>query len=177
MKPIALLFPLLLVACSVSDPAAPTARRLDAPSFALDLTPPPAPTAVSAVLDSIGQPCAACDARAFLTVSWTDNTTDADESNTCGAFVDTTTALAMGSGCAYASDYDTPPGSTGTRQSRPGEFVAVPGGPYRLSIATTRRIVLADGRGWNVTGPSSDPITVDASGTATTASVKRKGHR
>ena len=35
MKPIVLLFPLLLVACSVSDPAAPTARRLDAPSFAL----------------------------------------------------------------------------------------------------------------------------------------------
>jgi hypothetical protein len=128
------------------------------------------------VLDSIGLPCAACDARAFLTVTWTDNSTFADESVTCGAFVDETSGLALGSGCAEASGYDAPPGSTGVRQSRPGEFVAVPGGPYRLSIATTRRVLLADGRGWNVTGPSSESVIVDASGGVTPVASCTKAH-
>ena len=164
----ALLALFALAACS-PDSTSPRVQVPHAPSFAMDLTAPPAPTEVSAVVDSVSSYCPSCDARAYLTVTWTDNSAFADESVTCGAFMDAN-GDALGSGCSYASNYDAPPGSTGVRQSLSGEFVAVPGGVYRLSLATTRRI-----SNLNITGPSSESVTVDASGAVATTSTKRKG--
>ena len=99
-------------ACADSATTAPVAARVpSAPSFTLDLTPPAAPADLSAVVDSV------VDIRAYVTVTWTDNVTATDEFNTC-AWGQRADGTSVGGGCAYASDYDTPPGSTGTRTGR-----------------------------------------------------------
>lgn len=170
------LLALTLLGCSVADATAPVVRiPTNAPSLdAIDLTPPPAPTDVAIAVDSVGRPCDGCDVRVFFAVTWTDNATFADEFNTCGIFYNEANAP-IGSGCAYATDYDLPPGSTGVRSSH--AFVAVPGtGLYRLSLYTTRRIPLEDGRGWPVYGPYSEPAFVDMSGVVV-AATKRKGKK
>jgi hypothetical protein len=138
----------LLAACSTNTPTAPVINRAR-PSFALDLTQPPAPTNVSAAVVQI------LDARRVtVRLTWTDNSTFLDEFNTCaGAAADDGTS--MGGGCVYAVEYDAPPGSTGVRSGT----IIVGRDVAWVSLNTARRFQ-DNGSWYNVSGPTSERVTV-----------------
>jgi hypothetical protein len=138
----------LLAACSPSSPTAPNVSPAH-PSFAVDLTQPPAPTNVNAAIVEI------LDARRVVVrVTWTDNSTFVDEFNTCAA-AGAADGTSMGGGCVYAVDYDTPPGSTGVRSGT----IIVGSSVAWVSLNTSRRF--QENGGWyNVSGPTSERVTV-----------------
>jgi hypothetical protein len=139
---------LLAAACSSGTPTAPNINRAR-PSFAIDLTEPPAPTNVSAVVVQ------SLDAnRVSVRLTWTDNSTFLDEFNTCAAAVDKNGA-SVGGGCAYAADYDAPAGSTGVRS---GDII-VGRDVASVSLHTFRRFN-ENGSWYNVAGPWSESVAV-----------------
>jgi len=138
----------LLAACSQSSPTAPNVKPAH-PSFAIDLTQPPAPTNVSAQIVEV------LDARRVVVrLTWTDNSTFLDEFNTCGGAV-AKDGTSMGGGCVYAVDYDTPPGSTGVRSGT----IIVGSSVASVALNTSRRFQ-ENGSWYNVSGPTSEVATV-----------------
>ena len=139
----------LLAACSSTTPTAPTINRAR-PSFALDLAQPPAPTIVSAAVVEV------LDARRVtVRLTWTDNSPFLDEFNTCASAV-AKDGTSMGGGCVYAADYDSPPGSTGVRSGT----IIVGSGVEWVSLYTYRRLQTENGSWYNVSGPTSERVTV-----------------
>jgi hypothetical protein len=120
----------LSVACSTPTAVSPETIRSSPPSYALDVTPPEAPTNISAEFVSKD------GHRATVRVQWTDNSAWADEWVTCATF----TPASGGTQCAYATPegsetfYDDPANPTGVRTAE----LIVPSGEYTFTMYTKR---------------------------------------
>ena len=163
---------LLTSACADSATTAPNARIPNAPSFALDLTPPAAPADLSAAVVA-HDTTAFGVVRALVQVTWTDNVTATDEFNTC-AWGQRADGTSVGGGCVYASDYDTPPGSTGTRSGQ----IIVGTDVATVHARTTRRFqqeILPGTFAWrNVSSELTAPVAVSPLATFTNTTKKGK---
>lgn len=154
-----------LAACS-PDASSTTAPRLVRPSFALDLTPPAAPSGVSAAVTADD------GVTATVHVQWQDNTAALDEYVTCARFTTATEPeQPVTTQCAWAQDYDLPAGSTGVRSAD----VFVPtGGPYLVRMQAARWFLQDDGYHRSVFSAESDAAAVSPLASVA-ATAKRKG--
>lgn len=118
---------LFVAGCADSATAPPSLPNVTRPALAVDLSPPAAPTDLSAaVVSKQGH-------RVTLAVSWMDNSTAADEWTTCFQF----SPVGGGSQCAYAADYGA---GTGTRTAT----VVVPRGTWSVAARVSRAVAMTN---------------------------------
>jgi len=122
-----------------------------------DLTPPQAPSQLTCSVIDVDN----STGRATVAVGWMDNCDFPDEFVTNFRF-EAEDGSPMTTQAVYASDYDTPPGSTGTRSGQ--VVIPAPNGPFSVSAACARWITMDDGAKFSVFSEYSATVIVDPVG-------------